>query len=269
MKPKPTGTIPILATLATGACSSATTVTPSPSPNRDASALHEAMLFGATGKVGGGVLQALVEDASVKRIYVVTRRTTQYLQDVAQGGKAKIILHSDYLDYTHLAEAMSRVSAVYWALGVSATKVDDTTYTKIHLDFPTAFVDQWLLQEPRPRFFHLVTGAGTSPSSWFHWARVKANAERQLTEKAKGTGLCVIAYRPGVIIPTEETVRDGNEGPGFFGRTLFRSVHAAHLGQSMVEVTLRGDELINGTIVNHESIKLFAQAYRRRSGQER
>jgi len=116
--------------------------------------------------------------------------------------------------------------------------------------------------------FHLITGAGTGEDSWFHWAREKAKAEIELTALAKGTELRFIAYRPGFVVPSAQRVT--------FFKSLFYTplefmnlaVKSNHIGQCMLEVTMREKEIGNGSILNHSSIRNFAKKYRERNGIE-
>jgi hypothetical protein len=46
------------------------------------------------------------------------------------------------------------------------------------------------------------------------------------------------------------------------------AVKSTHIGQSMIEVTMREKELENGSILDHASIRDFAEVYRERNGIE-
>ena len=173
------------------------------------------------------------------------------------------------MDYTPIKDKLRNTKAVYWAIGTSAKNVSDEDYTKIHVDFPVAFVTLWLsVNKENHNSFHLITGAGTGADSWFHWAREKAKAENELSALAKGTGLRFIAYRPSFVMPSAERIT-------FFKSLFYRplefmtlAVKSAHIGQCMIEVTMREKEIGNGSILNHSSIRNFAEKYRERYGAE-
>jgi hypothetical protein len=149
----------------------------------------------------------------------------------------------------------------------SNLKVSDEKYTEIHVDFPVAFIKLWLsVNKEKGKSFHLITGAGTGEDSWFHWAREKAKVESELTQLATGTGLRFIAYRPSFVVPSEERIT-------FFKRLFYTpmefmtlAVKSTHIGQCMIEVAMRKNEIENGRILNHSSIHNFAEIYRERHG---
>ena len=238
---------------------------PFPKPLLNQDPLKEVMIFGASGTVGDGILKALLMDKNVQKIQVITRRLTPRINEGVKMGKVMVTKHMNYLDYTPLKDKLLNVNAVYWAIGTSARNVSDEEYTKIHVDFPVAFVKFWLsLNKAKRTSFHLITGAGTGANSWFHWAREKAKAENQLSSLAKDTGLRFISYRPSFVVPSAERVT-------FFKRLFYSpleftnlAVKSSHIGQCMIEVTMRGKEIGNGSIINPASIHSFAEIYRGR-----
>ena len=204
-------------------------------------------------------------DKNVQKIQVITRRLTPRIEEGVKMGKVVVTKHMNYLDYAPIKDKLSNVKAVYWAIGTSARNVNDEKYTEIHVDFPVAFVKLWMsLNRGQQNFFHLITGAGTSADSSFHWARENAKAEIELTALTKGTELIFIAYRPSFVMPSAERITPI--------KNLFYSpleatnlaVKSTHIGQCMIEITLREREIGSGSILNHSSIHNFAVAYRAR-----
>jgi len=227
--------------------------------------LKEVMIFGASGTVGDGILKALLMDKNVQSVQVITRRLTPRINEGAKLGKVMVTKHMNYMDYTPIKDKLRNTKAVYWAIGTSAKNVSDEDYTKIHVDFPVAFVKLWLsLDKENHKSFHLITGAGTGADSWFHWAREKAKAEIKLSDLAKGTGLRFVAYRPSFVMPSAARAT--------FFHSLFYTplkfmnlaVKSTHIGQCMIEVTMREKEIGTGSILNHSSIHNFAKQYRER-----
>ena len=224
------------------------------------------MIFGASGTIGDGILKALIMDKNVQKIQVTTRRLTSRIEEGVKMGKVVVTKHMNYLDYAPIKDKLSNVEAVYWAIGTSARNVDDEKYTEIHVDFPVAFVKFWLtLNKAKQKSFHLITGAGTGEDSWFHWAREKAKAEIELTAMTKGTGLKFIAYRPSFVAPSTERITFFKKL--FYGPMEFMTfaVRSTSIGQSMIEVTMRGNEVGSGSILDHSSIRKFAEVYKNRN----
>ena len=235
-----------------------------PQLNRDL--LNEVMIFGASGTVGDGILKALLMDKKVEKIQVITRRLTPRIEEGVKMGKVVVTEHMNYMDYAPIKDKLLNVKAVYWAIGTSARNVNDEKYTEIHVDFPVAFVKMWLsLNKEKQKSFHLITGAGTSSDSSFHWAREKAKAENELTALAKGTELRFIAYRPSFVMPSAERITSLKR---FFYSPLEATnlaVKSTHIGQCMIEITMREKEIGSGSILNHSSIHRFAEVYRERN----
>jgi len=241
-------------------------IRPIAKPELNQGPLKDVMIFGATGTVGDGMLKALLMDQNVHKIQVITRRLTPRIDEGVKSVKIVVTKHMNYLDYAPIKDKLLNIKAVYWAIGTSARNVSDEKYTEIHVDFPVAFVKFWLsLNKEGPKSFHLITGAGTAADSSFHWAREKAKVENELTALAQGTGLRFIAYRPSFVMPSAERIT-------FFKNLFYTSlesmtlaVKSTHIGQCMLEVTMRQKEIGNGSILNHSTIRNFAEVYRKRN----
>lgn len=237
-------------------------ITPDKNSARDDSANRVVMVFGATGSVGDGLLKAAMEDESVETIYVVTRRTSPRIEQGVESGRVDLRLHSDFTDYSDMGEILSEVNTVLWGLGTSSLNVDDATYTWIHVDFPVAFAKAWLgARRDAPMSFHYVTGMGTDPDGDQHWAREKGRAEHELATMARGSGLRTFSYRSAYIRPTSEQ----SNALHYFGEVLLRPgslvITGKELGQAMLEISARTQELENGTLIDNADSIAFARAY--------
>jgi nucleoside-diphosphate-sugar epimerase len=239
---------------------------PEPATNLDPSRHARVMVFGATGLVGEGVLNAMLQDPAVQTIDVVTRRRTPELDAAAATGRARIVLHADFLDYAPLAPILANVDAVYWALGTSAFNVSNEEYSTIHVDYPLRFVAEWLAARGRsaPLSFHLVSGGGASSGSWFHWAREKARAEQALFQQASGTGLRVVSHRPGGVLREGSRAR-WYTAPLWILKPIKRAIEPTAIGQAMLEVTARGSDVPDGILENRDLLR-FSNGYRARTG---
>jgi nucleoside-diphosphate-sugar epimerase len=221
-------------------------------------------VFGATGLVGEGVLGAMLRDPGVQAVHVVTRRRTPELEAAAATGKARLWLHTDYLDYAALAPMMAEVDAVYWALGTSTWNVTNEEYSAIHVDYPVRFVTAWLAARgpQAPLAFHLVSGSGASADAWFHWAREKARAEQSLFQLANGTALRVVSIRPGGVLREGARARWYAAPLGVL-KPLKRAIEPTAIGQAMLEVTARGSQVPGGILENRDLLR-YSNGYRAR-----
>jgi len=222
-------------------------------------------IFGASGTAGDGILKAALADPVIRKVHVITRRSTPRIEEGVASGKVEVTVHTDYLDYTAVLDNLADVGSVYWAIGTSSFGVDEATYSKIHVDFPTRFVEAWSAVCNIPdRSFHYISSSDISEDSPMMWAREKARAENVLFEIAEDNDIRVIAYRPDYIGPTAEEQHLGQAMLFWFFRPVGAAVRARQIGQAMIEVTARGPELDNGSKIGTRGIYRYSDAYERR-----
>ena len=223
------------------------------------------MVFGATGSVGDGLLKAAMADPDVEKVYVVTRRSSPRIEAGVAQGKIEMRLHEDFTDYSALADILGEVNTVMWGLGTKSLGMDDETYTRIHVDFPVAFVSAWLAaRRDGPMAFHYVTGMGTDSDGAQHWAREKGRAEREVAALAEGSGLRTFGHRSAFIRPSSEQANAMH----YLLEALLRPgalvIASDELGGAMLEISARTSELPNGAIIDNADGIAYAQAYRAR-----
>ncbi len=222
-------------------------------------------MFGATGRVGDGILEAALNDQAVRQIQVITRRASARIDEGTAAGKVTVTKHLDYLDYSAIRPILASVDVIYWALGTSTMNVSDEEYSAIHVDYPARLVREWLaVRGPESVLsFHLVSGMGAGSDAWSHWAREKARAEQVLFDMARGTGLRVISYRPGGVIPSGVHVRfyDALRRALFVPTKL--GIDSPAIGRAMLEVTMRGPEFASGTILENRALLRYSNGYLR------
>ncbi len=222
-------------------------------------------IFGASGTAGDGILEAALADPNIETINVITRRVTPRMEEGVEAGKVQVTEHMDYLDYTAVLDQVAESDAVYWAIGASSVGMDEETYAMIHVDFPMRFVEQWSEVSTKPdASFHYISSSDISEDSSAMWAQQKVRAEKSLFGFAESRNFKVIAYRPDYIGPTDEEAHLGQDMLFWFFRPVGAAVRAQEIGQTMIEITARGDEFENGDKVGTRSIILYSEAYRRR-----
>lgn len=227
---------------------------------------HRAVaVFGATGTIGDGLLKAAMNDPDVDTVHVFTRRPSPRIEEGVSAGKVEMVIHKDYLDYSTILDELTDIDAVFWAIGLSAVGMDEETYREIHLGFPSKFVSAWLrVSDKSEPSFHYVSGSGAKAGSRMMWAREKALAEADLAELAADTNLRVISYRPAVILPTEAEAHAGHRIGYAILSPLKAAVAAEAIGKSMLEVSARGRQYPNSTILENKAIVELSRAYESR-----
>ncbi len=239
---------------------------PPPAVDLETSRNTVTAIFGATGTVGDGLLKAAMNDPAVEKIPVITRRSTPRIEEGIASGLVTMTTHMDYLDYSSLRGVLAEVDTVFWGLGTSARNVSKPQYEVIHVDFPVAFGKEWIAARQEDELsFHFVSGGGAREDSRMHWAREKARAEQALFELAKGTNLRVISYRPGAVIHSTELAGISDRLVQFFFEPFKLAVRSTTIGQAMLEVSARGSQLGNGTILENRDILMYANGYSARA----
>jgi len=219
-------------------------------------------IFGASGTAGDGILKAALANPDVRKIHVITRRTTPRIEAGVASGKVLVTEHMDYLDYAAIREQMADVDAVFWAIGISSVGVDEETYRRIHVDFPLQFVQEWTSVSTQPGIsFHFISSSDISEDSTTMWVRVKVQSEKVLFDFANNTNLRIIAYRPDYIGPTEEEAHLGQTLLYWFFSPVGAAVKATQIGQAMMEVAARGVEFANGDKLSTWRIIRYSDAY--------
>jgi hypothetical protein len=236
------------------------TIEPAVDPVRNLAANHVVLVTGATGSVGDGLLKAAIEDPNVSKIYVITRRSSARIDAGVTSGKVIMLKHQDFTDFSGLKTELAEVNTVLWSLGVTSIGTEETLYKKIQLDFPIAFTSQWLESRTSgPMAFHYVTGMGTEGDAG--WAKVKRQAEEELTAMAKNTPLRTFHYRSAFVRPTTEQANAFH----YFLEALFTPgsmvIPAKELGQCMLEISIRTNELGNGTTIDNADSIAYAAVY--------
>ena len=236
------------------------TIEPEQNPRRDANANRVVMVFGATGSAGDGLLKAAIEDPDVDKVFVITRRSSPRIDAGVASGKVEMRLHRDFTDYRSLADILPEVNTVLWGLGTSSLQVDDATYSKIHVDFPLAFVAAWLsARNEGPMSFHFIAGMGTDDDA--HWAREKRRTEQTVAAMAEGGDMRSFSYRSAFIRPSSERANAGH----YFLEALLRPgklvITSKNLGNAMLEISARSEELPNGTLIDNADTIAYARAY--------
>jgi hypothetical protein len=224
-------------------------------------------IFGASGTAGDGILKAALASPGVRKIHVITRRTTPRIDQGVAAGKVQMTLHTDYLDYSAIEAQIAAADAVFWAIGISTFAVDEKTYGTIHVDYPASFVAKWLSVSNRHAMsFHYISSSDISEDSSAMWAREKVRAERTLFKLAEGTKLRVIAYRPDYIGPTDAEAHLGQRLLYGFFAPIGAAVKAEQIGKAMIEVAARSDEFANGAKLGTRGIIRYGDAQDAREG---
>lgn len=153
-----------------------------------------AIITGATGMVGEGVLHECLQDPRVEAVLIINRKPLGLTHP-----KLTEIIHADFYDISPIASQLSGYNACFFCLGVSSVGMGEADYFKVTYTL-TMHVAGILSGLNPDMTFCYISGAGTDSSEkgGSMWARVKGKTENDLMKLPFRT---VYAFRPGFIKP--------------------------------------------------------------------
>jgi uncharacterized protein YbjT (DUF2867 family) len=155
-----------------------------------------AIVFGASGMVGEGVLHEAGSHPDVASILVIGRRPSG-----VRHAKVKELLHNDFLNYDAIRDQLGGYDACFFCLGTTSVGKNEKDYTRITYDFTMQAARTLAPLNPGMTFCY-VSGLGTDSTEQGRsmWARVKGKTENDLM---KLPFKAVYLFRPGLIRPTK------------------------------------------------------------------
>ena len=202
----------------------------------------KAIVTGATGMVGEGVLHECLQHPQVTEVLVIGRKPCGVIHP-----KLKEIIHADFFDLSSTQDQLKGYNACYFCLGVSSVGMKEPEYYKMTYTL-TMHVAETLSKQNPDMIFCYVSGGGTDSTEKGNsmWARVKGKTENDLMNLPFKQ---VYNFRPGYMHPTKGLK---NVLPYYKYITwlypFFRAVlpnfvsTLAELGLAMINVTLFGYE---------------------------
>ncbi len=153
-----------------------------------------AIITGASGMVGEGVLLECLADARVSRVLAVTRKPSG-----VRHPKLIELIHADFDDLTPIQAQLAGYDACFFCLGVSSVGMREADYKRVTYDLTTNFGRTLARLNPDMTFCY-VTGAGTDATEHGKsmWARVKGATENELLRLFRRG----VMLRPGMMRAT-------------------------------------------------------------------
>jgi len=154
-----------------------------------------AVIFGATGMVGKGVLLECLDDARVEHVLLVSRHPI----DVSHP-KIREIVHADFTAFETLTPAFADIDACFYCLGVTAVGLSEGQYHHLTYDITLAAATALASASAGRLTFCYVSGEGTDSTEHggTMWARVKGKTENALLRLPFKAAFM---FRPGYIQP--------------------------------------------------------------------
>jgi len=198
-----------------------------------------AIITGATGMVGEGVLLECLNHPGVEQVLVINRKS---------GGvshpKLREIIHGDFFNLAPIEQHLIGFNACFFCLGVSSVGLGKEEYAHLTRDL-TLNVARLLAKLNPETTFCYVTGAGTDSTEKgpVAWARVKGATENALMRLFKHAYM----FRPGLMkaTPGQKNIKSYYK---FFawiypiGRTLYPAGFCSlqEVGRAMINAAAGG-----------------------------
>ena len=154
----------------------------------------KAILTGATGMVGEGVLHECLQHRDLEHVLVVGRRSCG-----VSHSRLREILVADFFDLSSIQNQLLGYNACFFCLGVSSIGMKEPEFYKLTYELTTYFATTLVARNPEMTFCY-ISGAGTNENGRMMWARVKGKTESDLTRLGFAH---VYNFRPGIIKPTK------------------------------------------------------------------
>ena len=135
-----------------------------------------AILTGATGMVGEGVLLEFLQNPAVAHVLVLTRKPTGRTH-----AKMSELLVPDLADLNAVKGQLTGYNTCFFCAGISSVGISKQEYERITHDMTLAVAETLVRLNPDMTFIY-VSGAGTdsTETSRQHWACVKGRTENEL-----------------------------------------------------------------------------------------
>jgi len=199
----------------------------------------KAIITGATGMVGEGVLLECLEAPDVEQVLVINRKPGGVAHP-----KLREVLHGDFFNLLPIEQQLTGFDACFFCLGVSSVGMSKEEYRHVTYD-RTLNVARLLSKLNPATTFCYVTGAGTDSSEQgsVAWARVKGATENALFRLFKRAYM----FRPGFMRATPGQ----NNVKGYYaliawlypiGRALYPAGFCTlqEVGQAMIKAATKG-----------------------------
>jgi uncharacterized protein YbjT (DUF2867 family) len=198
-----------------------------------------AIITGATGMVGEGVLMECLADPRVERVLIINRKPSGFTHP-----KLREIVQADFHDLSAIESRLAGYDACFFCLGASSLGMSEADYTKVTHDL-TLHLGHTLARQNPDMTFTYVSGAGTDSSEHGKtmWARVKGATENELLRLfPRG-----VMFRPGFMraTPGQKNLKGWYKAIAWLypiGRRLYPKGFCTlqEVGRAMINATATG-----------------------------
>lgn len=195
-----------------------------------AAATYSAIVLGATGNVGGRIVQLLIKSPLCKKVVVVTRRKTDAFTDPKV---SEVVVNMNRLEEEVAPHAQGAdIALAAFGVGKGSARMPEEDVRRIEIAYPQAFCRA--AKAGGVRVCGIMTAVGADPEAGIKY--VKIIGEKEKAAVAVGFDFLGV-YRPAVILGNSNT-------PGFLGYVMpllhwampsrYHSIHKNDLARAMM-----------------------------------
>ncbi len=156
--------------------------------------MKTAIITGATGMIGGLILQECLQSEDIDKVVVISRRKTGVKHE-----KLQEIIHGDFLDFSSIEQYFKNIDVAYFCIGVYTGAVSRSKFREITVSYTKTFADTLKINSPDSAFCFLSgAGADRKEKSRMMFAKDKGIAENYLIQKDFES---LHIFRPAYIYP--------------------------------------------------------------------
>jgi uncharacterized protein YbjT (DUF2867 family) len=201
-----------------------------------------ALIAGATGLVGGHLLDLLLEDENYSEVKVLSRRSLG-----GNDGKLKEIIIEDFHNMENHIKDL-KADDYFCCLGTTIKKAGSKpAFKKVDFEYPVNLAA--IARENNADSYHIITAMGADSKSLIFYNKVKGQAEDAV--KAMKLNKAFI-YRPSFIAGERSEKRAGEKAALWFADKFdfifsgpfkkYAAVHGKTIANAMLETAKNGKE---------------------------
>src|SRR6187431_2322282 len=194
----------------------------------------KAIVTGASGMVGEGVLYECLQHSDVEEVLVIGRRSCGYIHP-----KLKEIVHADLYNLSSIEDQLDDYNACFFCLGMSSVGVKEPEFAKVTYDLTMHFATTLSKLNPEMTFCY-ISGRGTNENGKLMWQKVKGKTESDLMK---------LHFRQGIIKSTKGLK---HTLPLYKWLSWMLPIINTIAPQSVVSLKQIGDAMINATLRGYE-----------------
>ncbi len=196
----------------------------------EANARYSAIVLGATGNVGGRIVQLLIRNPQCRKVLIVTRRKTGAFADPKL---SQVVVNMDRLEEELAPHAQGLdIALAAFGVGKGSARMPEDEVRKIEVAYPAAFFR--VAKAGGARVAGVMTAVGADAEARIKYTKIIGEKEKAVAS----VGFDFLGvYRPAVILANSNT-------PGALGYVMpllhwampprYHSIHKNDLARAMV-----------------------------------